>query len=175
MFITDLNQFIFVLLEGRWALKRQISGAGRMAGCGEFSRVADNKLAYAESGVFTTRQGVSLRVNKRYDIVLGQQGIGVYCADGLRQGQLFHTFDQLVPASAERCFPIKCQGEYLSVLHHCKAEYRFCDPDQFALTYHVSGPKKHYISQTVFERNDGKYREISGSLSKKRLCTKHEL
>lgn len=141
---------IFSSLKGNWQLDRHIYNFGEIKGSARFIEVGQGKLLYREQGMLTMILGAQLSVFREYLYCLDKGKIIVYFVEGSNPKRMFHilnfisTFDQGFPLTA-------------SVHHLCKedlyqGEYLFTSKNQFKLTYVVKGPKKDYITESVFER-----------------------
>lgn len=145
---------VFSLLEGSWSLIRTIAGHGIMKGKANLRKIENNqlsvkKLRYREDGIFELNDGKKMDAQKEYLYILDNDIIGVYFVENKKQGRLFHMLD----------FKKNETTNFLSAtaVHNCfpdiyNVRYEIYNKDDFQITYLVNGPKKNYISETVFKR-----------------------
>lgn len=134
----------FNALIGEWTIQRQISPGGVYAGRAIFMQHAEGNLLYKEHGVLTLDNGTVLEPTKQYQWQIEQGAIAIYFDDGPTKGTHFQTlnFSDSKAAQAKHfCAP----DDYVSA-------YTFNMPDHFEITHNVSGPKKSYISHSVYRR-----------------------
>jgi hypothetical protein len=143
---------VFALLEGSWAIERAIEPGGQYEGVGEFSKVAPNTLDYYEKGRLSLANGKRLNAEKRYTYLLGNGVIEVRFADGVNQGEHF-VFMQF-PSFQDEPWPIEsAEDTHLCLLDTYKAIFRFDSEDEFSVTYVVHGPRKGYVSRSIYSRD----------------------
>jgi hypothetical protein len=140
--VADLRAF----LSGRWRIARRIGDArlgivGRLTGYATFTPSPDG-LIHDENGDlnFGDYRGP---VTRRYHLMIDRPSAGeVLHVDG----RLFHRLD--LAAGRDE------------ILHQCghdeyRGRYRVMDKDRFAVTWHVTGPRKQYRLSTVHTRLGG--------------------
>jgi len=132
---------IFNALEGTWQIARTITPGGRFAGQGAFNMVSDDELAYEESGELTLDSGQVIEAGRRFIYRLEGGVIAVYFDDGESKGQLFHRLEFKRNMATGNHW---CKDDYY------EAQYSFNLPSDFEITYKVKGPKKDYVSASVF-------------------------
>lgn len=136
------NQF-----EGRWQLERGILPGGAMRGEAKFISVSKVEFNYMEQGVLTLDHGDVIHdVTRSYIYKLEDDHIQVFYADGSDDGALFHV----LKFENER----EAQAEHLCGEDFYRSHYAFDLPDCFTITHEVKGPKKDYVSKTIFTRLD---------------------
>lgn len=137
--VADLRAF----LTGRWRIVRRIGDArlgivGRLTGYASFTPAPDG-LIHDETGDlrFGDYRGP---VTRRYHLAIKQPSAAeMRHADG----RLFHALD-LASGHAE-------------ILHQCgsdqyRGRYRVLSDNRFAVTWHVTGPRKNYRLSTIHAR-----------------------
>lgn len=142
------NHRIFKGLEGRWSFVRIIDNfltsslSGQAIGIAQFLPVLgqSNLLHYIELGEFVSITGHRNSVTQEYFYKLNSENaIEVYFSvDGVMQ-DLFHII-----------------ANHTNIEHICLQDiyavnYDF-SVDQLLINYDVTGPKKRYISNTIFKR-----------------------
>lgn len=140
--VADLRAF----LSGRWRIARRISDArlgitGRLMGHAVFTPSPEG-LVHDENGDlrFGAHAGPAAR---RYRLIIDRPSKAeVRHADG----SVFHQID-LISGQAE-------------ILHQCGSDqyvgrYRVLRDDRFAVTWHVTGPRKDYRLSTLHARLGG--------------------
>lgn len=136
---------IFQQLKGVWRLERFISPGGHMSGEATFAPISDIEYHYTEQGILTLDHGDVIEdVKRSYIYKVKNETIQIYYNDGPDQGELFQV---LVFYNSN-----EAQAEHLCGADLYKSEYSFDFPSSFQITHHVNGPKKNYVSNTVFNR-----------------------
>ena len=137
--VHDLRAF----LTGRWQIARRIHDTrqdliGRLTGRGEFAPTPKG-LVYDEAGLlrFGGYQGEAAR---RYLFAFERPtAASVRHADG----SLFHLLDL---SSGKDEIRHQCAED------HYRGRYRVLRQDAFAVTWDVTGPRKHYRMATFYKR-----------------------
>lgn len=145
---------VFSLLQGSWSLIRTIAGHGTMKGTANLQKTENTQLfaqnlLYREDGIFELNDGKKLETHKEYLYILQNDKLGVYFVENRRQGRLFHILD--FNKNETKNFLLA------KAIHYCHEDiynvrYKIYTNNHFQITYMVNGPKKNYISQTVFKR-----------------------
>ncbi|HVV68826.1 MAG TPA: DUF6314 family protein [Gammaproteobacteria bacterium] len=142
---------IFTQLAGNWHFHRTLSTAGSVTGNAHFELVAPNILHYKEHGVFTTDTQKTYQVSREYGYCYDatQDKVAVYflCANQL--DYLFHELN----FTSEKDDLLTATGIHVCREDRYSALYEFVHANEFNITYHVMGPRKNYVSTTVFKRN----------------------
>lgn len=144
---------IFRILKGAWRLRKLITdrrghNSFKIKGKAVFSEVGENELLFKEKGEFdspSAKNNVEVS-SSEYLYVYEDESINVYFFDkGKRQG-LFHKLNP--------------EGRSESVFgchHQCNrdshsTEYHFFSDKKFQIKHTVLGPRKDYVSETIYER-----------------------
>lgn len=136
---------VFGLLEGAWDLDRLIEGKATMLGTARFTRLDAGSLKYREEGRIHLPDGQSFDGHREYVFEGIADGFSVYFAE--TPLRLFHEIaivregDELVGSAGHLCVA----DQYDSV-------YRFRADGSFVIEHLVKGPRKDYLSRTVFKR-----------------------
>jgi len=136
---------VFTGLEGSWTLTRDIVGAARMTGTAVFRRLPSGLFAYREEARVQLENGRSHTGSQNYFYERAPGGFLVHFAE--EPMRLFHAV------------AIAPQGDALvgTTTHLCIADtydsrYVFRADGSFEVTHTVKGPRKDYVSRTVFTR-----------------------
>lgn len=136
---------VFDRLEGAWDLDRLIEGKATMAGIARFARLGAGPLKYREEGRIQLPDGQAFDGHREYVYERSADGFSVFFAE--TPLRLFHAIaivregDELVGSAGHLCIA----DQYDSV-------YRFRADGTFAIEHLVKGPRKDYLSRTVFTR-----------------------
>jgi hypothetical protein len=136
---------VFDRLEGTWDLDRTIEGKATMRGTARFTRHDSAWLKYREEGRIQLPDGQSFDGHREYVFEGITDGFSVYFAE--MPLRLFHEIaivregDELVGSAGHLCEA----DQYNSV-------YRFRADGSFVIEHLVKGPRKDYLSRTVFKR-----------------------
>jgi hypothetical protein len=138
---------VFNRLEGAWDLDRTIEGKATMVGVAGFTRMETGQLKYREDGRIQLPDGQAFDGHREYVYERSPDGFSVFFAENpLRR---FHDIaivregDALVGAAGHLC----AADQYDSV-------YRFVADGSFVIEHLVKGPRKDYLSRTVFKRRN---------------------
>lgn len=116
-----------------------------MAGQGEFTPTSHDEYKYIEQGTLTLDHGgVVENVTRVFLYQFKDEAIQIYYADGPDNGKLFQTLTFKNDSEAS--------AEHLCGKDLYKSHYKFEFPESFTITHDVKGPKKDYVSETVFRR-----------------------
>lgn len=136
---------VFERLEGAWALQREIADTARMTGTAVFTRLPSGLFDYREEARVQLANGRSHAGSQRYFFESAAAGFSVHFAE--EPMRLFHTVI------------IEAQGDGLAgaTTHLCVADtydsrYAFRPDGSFEVEHTVKGPRKDYVSRTVFTR-----------------------
>ncbi|MDP9892046.1 hypothetical protein J2W32_004189 [Variovorax boronicumulans] len=136
---------VFDQFEGTWDLDRTIEGKASMVGTARFRRDDAAWLKYREEGRIQLPDGQSFDGHREYVFEGITDGFSVYFAE--TPLRLFHEIaivregDELVGSAGHLCVA----DQYDSV-------YRFRTDGSFVIEHLVKGPRKDYLSRTVFKR-----------------------
>ncbi len=137
---------VFARLEGTWSLARVFSSGERMLGTAVFRAEPSRALlGYHEEGRMQLPDGRAFDGHRDYVYEREASGFTVHFAEQPRR--LFHRI-AIVPAD----------GFFIGTASHlCEADtydsrYIFRAGGHFELDHVVSGPRKDYVSRTVFTR-----------------------
>ena len=138
---------IFLGLQGKWHLSRQITGShvAHATGTAIFEETAHpDELQYSEEVEITLDEGSKLNGYQHYIYRLeGENKLNVYFSDGLR---LFHSIEG---TDADNTPEHKAS-------HYCQpdtyATSYFFGENTFQIKHKVDGPQKDYLSHTTYHR-----------------------
>lgn len=140
---------VFDRLEGSWDLDRHVGGQASMTGVAVFLRLDPDTLAYREEARVRLADGTTLDAHREYRFARAPRGFTVYFAE--HPPRLFHDIE------------IAHDGDALtgSALHLCSpdtydSDYRFLADGRFTIRHTVSGPRKDYVSTTLFQRREAR-------------------
>ncbi len=147
-----IGGIIFERLKGNWTFQRILPENGLVKGSAEFKEIKPGILNYREQGVWR-RPDQSFAISKdyqyRYDPEIDQ--ISVYFIDQEKPAKLFYKIN-IAPADEKTFAEFSATGEHQCNKDNYKAQYQFINENQFSLIYFVKGPKKNYISETIWRR-----------------------
>ena len=136
---------VFDALAGAWALARTIEGQATMTGSAVFTEIAQDMLKYREEGRIRLADGKEFDGHREYLFERAPGGFVVHFAE--TPPRLFHAIG------------IERDGAALagSAVHLCTPDtydssYRFLPDGSFEIRHTVRGPRKDYLSATVFTR-----------------------
>ncbi len=144
---------------GTWLFNRSFihtqtqQSQGKVTGRAVFSYLNENRLHYKEEGILETPNGQTVEVsqNYEYEYEKNTDSIKAYFAADSKKNLFFHQLS----FSAEDETLIEATGTHYCDPDTYEANYKFdADNKKFTLIYFVTGPKKNYISSTIFERED---------------------
>jgi len=136
---------VFDHLEGRWRLDRTIPGQATMRGEAEFRRLPNGRLAYREQGRVELANGQAFDGHRDYVFAHSDGGFSVYFAEA--PPRLFHRI-----ALAREGDALEGSAGHLCAADQYHSRYRFLADGRFVVEHRVSGPRKDYLSRTVFTR-----------------------
>jgi hypothetical protein len=137
---------VLARLEGEWTLVRHVDRRYLLGGRATFSANGDGSLTYHECGRLRWAEGQEFEAERRYLYRASPFGFSVFFfQDPVR---LFHE------VKLEQV-----QGRLTSkVSHLCRADlylsrYEFLENGTFCICHTVSGPRKRYTLETIYQRN----------------------
>lgn len=137
---------VFGALAGAWTLARTIEGQASMTGTAVFTPAADpDMLKYREDGRIQLADGKTFDGHREYLFERAPGGFVVHFAE--TPPRLFHTIrvvrngDALAGSATHLCTPDTYDSSY-----------RFLPDGSFEIRHTVHGPRKDYLSATVFTR-----------------------
>jgi hypothetical protein len=136
---------VFCRLEGAWDLIRTIEGQATMAGIAVFTPHGGTMLKYREEGRIRLATGKVFDAHREYRFERAPGGFLVHF--GEEPPRLFHRIrivadsDALVGAATHLCTPDTYDSSY-----------RFLVNGSFTVQHTVRGPRKSYLSSTLFKR-----------------------
>lgn len=170
---------IFIALEGRWKIVRNLDSAARTYSSGSFEGTAvfekrpptnpeyEAEYLYLEDGKLTTQQGLSLSATRRYVYRLQKDTHAISSwfvkpDDCSTVDYLFHELkfsetddDQ---SKIRNIGNLVANGHHLCINDDYRAEYGFQVREGtlpvWSLRYTVKGPKKDYIADAEYARDD---------------------
>ncbi|WP_256330459.1 DUF6314 family protein [Variovorax sp. YR216] len=136
---------VFDQLEGAWDLDRTIENQATMTGIALFERQHPDVLTYREEGRVRLAGGKVLDASREYRFERAPGGFTVFFNEA--PPRLFHHIE------------LQRQGDAFGGLatHLCSPDtydssYRFLVDGTFVICHTVRGPRKDYVSATVFKR-----------------------
>lgn len=136
---------VFDGLEGRWNLVRHIENQATMAGTAVFGRQDAGVLKYREEGRVRLTDGKTFDAHREYRFARAANGFAVFFEE--EPPRLFHRIgiapdgDALAGSASHLCTPDLYDSTY-----------RFLADGRFTIRHTVRGPRKDYVSTTVFRR-----------------------
>ena len=129
---------------GPWSLHRTIADnlqgqSGTLTGQAVFTSTEANQLIYDESGTLVLASGASLAASRRY--LWGFAGTEVVMR--FADGKPFHRFTPIGHAAGS---DHPCGDDFYSV------RYDFTAWPEWTAVWTVTGPRKDYVSTTVYTR-----------------------
>ncbi|MGJ7545682.1 DUF6314 family protein [Variovorax sp. LT1R16] len=137
---------VFDRLEGAWQLMRTIEGQAEMHGVAVFTREGADSLHYREDGRVRLANGQAFDGHREYRFERAPDGLAVFFAE--TPPRLFHGIvlapegDAWTGAATHLCTPDTYESRY-----------RFLADGRFVIRHTVHGPRKAYVSETVFRRS----------------------
>jgi hypothetical protein len=142
----DAPDQVFDRLEGLWTLARTIVDQATMQGQAEFRRDGAGRLAYRETGrVQLLASGQSFEGHRDYLFERSPDGFSVFFAE--TPPRLFHRIALAPDGDA-----LAGSAGHLCVADQYDSRYRFRADGTFEVAHTVAGPRKDYLSRTVFTR-----------------------
>jgi len=143
---TWLAHAVFDALCGSWRFERSIPGQATMNGHARFDGQGDGQLLYRESGLLRLDNGRTCQAYRSYVYRRLPDGFSVWFDEP--EPRLFHEVR------------LAWDGEALGgqATHPCGADrydtsYAFRPDGSFVVRHAVVGPRKGYVSTTVFHRD----------------------
>ncbi len=141
---------LFDHLIGRWTFARQISGQGSMSGTASFSLITPSRAEYRESGALKLNTGPTLQAEQQYLYERTATGFTIHF---IPSGKLF----------LDLSFEPEAEGWHAAAHHDCEpdiyhSEYRFEGDRTLNIRHIVTGPRKDYIIQTTYRRDENQRR-----------------
>ena len=139
---------VFDGLAGAWDLDRTIEGQASMTGIAVFTPLEPGMLKYREEGRIRLSDGKEFDGHREYLFERTQGGFAVHFAE--TPPRLFHAIgivrdgDALAGSATHLCTPDTYDSSY-----------RFLADGSFVIRHTVHGPRKDYLSATVFRRHAG--------------------
>lgn len=136
---------VFDRLPGTWALERTIEGQASMTGTATFAPHEAGLLKYREEGRIRLADGKEFDGHRDYLFERAPGGFLVHFAE--TPPRLFHAIavvrdgDALAGSATHLCTPDTYDSSY-----------RFLPDGSFTIRHTVNGPRKNYLSATVFRR-----------------------
>jgi hypothetical protein len=149
---------VFDRLEGAWNLDRTIESQATMIGVAVFKRHDTGVLRYREEGRILMADGKAFDGHRQYRFERTPEGFTVFFEE--EPPRLFHRIK------------IARHGHVLagSATHLCapdiyESTYRFLVDGTFVIRHTVRGPRKDYVSATVFSRREAQYPRLAASIA----------
>ncbi|MEJ8812512.1 DUF6314 family protein [Variovorax ureilyticus] len=136
---------VFDQLEGAWDLDRNIENQATMTGTAVFERRQPDVMAYREEGRVRLAGGKELDAFREYRFERAPRGFTVFFNEA--PPRVFHHIE------------LERDGDAFAGLatHLCSPDvydssYRFLADGTFVVCHTVRGPRKDYVSATLFKR-----------------------
>jgi hypothetical protein len=136
---------LFDRLEGAWDLGRTIESQATMTGIAEFRRHDPNTLGYREEGRVQLSDGKGFDAHREYRFERAPHGFLVFFAE--EPPRLFHRIELIRDGDA-----LAGSATHLCAPDVYDSDYRFLADGTFVICHTVRGPRKDYVSTTVFKR-----------------------
>ena len=136
---------VFDRLEGCWILTRNITHQATMQGTARFSRVREDTLSYHERVQVRLSSGSLYEAYRDYVFNRDRHGFTVLFAES--EQKLFH---QVALTLSDGC--LLGVAEHLCSADRYLSMYKFLPNGSYAVEHQVYGPKKAYISTTMYSR-----------------------
>ena len=136
---------VFDGLEGTWDLVRTIETQATMAGVAVFTPRHAKMMKYREDGRVRLADGSELDAHREYRFERAAGGFAVYFEE--EPLRLFHRIRIMRDADA-----LAGSATHLCTPDTYESTYRFLVDGSFTIRHTVRGPRKDYVSATVFRR-----------------------
>lgn len=139
---------VFDLLTGAWTLERTIEGQATMTGMAVFTPTAQGWSRYREEGRIRLADGKEFDGHREYLFERAPGGFVVHFAES--PPRLFHAIEVVRDGDA-----LAGSATHLCTPDTYDSSYRFLADGSFVIRHTVHGPRKDYLSATVFRRHAG--------------------
>lgn len=139
---------VFEGLAGAWHLERTIEGQASMTGTAVFSPFEAGLLKYREEGRIRLADGKEFDGHREYLFERTPGGFLVHFAE--TPPRLFHAIEVVRDGDA-----LAGSAVHLCTPDTYDSSYRFLADGSFSIRHAVRGPRKDYLSATVFRRRNG--------------------
>lgn len=136
---------VFDRLEGVWRLDRTIPGQATMRGRADFRRDGGDRLRYREEGRVELASGQAFDGHREYLFERAGDGFSVFFAE--QPPRPFHRIAIVRAGDA-----LEGSAGHLCAADQYDSRYRFLADGTFVIEHRVQGPRKDYLSRTVFTR-----------------------
>lgn len=138
---------VFDRLLGTWAIQRTIEGQATMDGTARFTPLDTGALRYREEGRLRLADGHEFDAHKEYVFERAPLGFTVHFAE--TPLRLFHSIMLRTEGDA-----LKGSATHLCTPDTYYSRYSFDADGSFTVQHVVHGPRKDYVSTTMFRRHD---------------------
>lgn len=151
---------VFEFLRGTWQYTREISQTGTGFGIAEFISISSgsDELIYQERGRWKLFSGKEYNSSREFLYRRASDTLEISFLDSERRGKIFHTLDIL--PSSDPSFDFSAQASHLCSEDFYEGAY-FFSATKTLIHYSVRGPKKSYLSRTLFLRDFGNSEHIA--------------
>ncbi|NVM89913.1 hypothetical protein FHT32_003570 [Variovorax sp. SG517] len=137
---------VFDRLAGEWRLQRTIEGQATMSGVARFTPLeAEGMLSYREEGRIRLADGKEFEGHREYVFERAPGGFAVHFAE--TPPRLFHAIAIVRDGNG-----LAGSATHLCTPDTYDSSYRFLPDGTFTIRHVVHGPRKDYLSETVFSR-----------------------
>ncbi len=138
---------LFDRLEGAWDLRRTIENQATMTGVATFRREDPDAMEYREEGRVRLATGQAFDAHREYRFERVPHGFSVCFPE--EPPRLFHRIELMRDGDA-----LAGSATHLCSPDLYSSNYRFLADGTFAIRHEVRGPRKDYVSATVFRRRE---------------------
>lgn len=139
---------VFDRLCGAWNLERTIEGQATMTGTAVFTATEAGLLKYREEGRIRLADGKEFDGHREYLFERAPDGFLVHFAEA--PPRLFHAIEVVRDGDA-----LAGSATHLCTPDTYDSRYRFLPDGSFTIRHTVRGPRKDYLSATVYTRRGG--------------------
>jgi hypothetical protein len=137
---------VFARMIGTWSFERRISNRASMTGSAIFEPTGDGEARYREAGRLRLAGGQEFDAAREYLYHQRETGFAVFFPE--TPPRLFHTVI-LVPGGS--CTLVG-EASHLCGHDHYRTGYEFLPDRSFRIEHAVRGPRKDYVTTTLFRR-----------------------
>lgn len=130
---------------GTWDYQREYDNGSRGTGTAFFKTNKGNRLFYSENGRLILPNNQELNSSIRYEFLFNPSGFDIFFSTpeaALFQSIRFELKDGVYTGQASH---LCSKDVYIS-------QYTFFQDKSFEIVHNVKGPKKNYISKTLFRK-----------------------
>jgi hypothetical protein len=137
---------VFARMIGDWSFERRVSNGATMTGSAVFEPMGDGEARYREVGRLCLAGGAEFDAAREYLYRQRETGFAVFFREG--PPRLFHT----VILSPRGDGILVGEASHLCGHDHYRTGYEFLPDRSFCIEHAVHGPRKDYVTTTLFRR-----------------------